>query len=113
MPNPLIRLVENNSECRVIRFCLCGDSTVDGETFRIPLSEFESLWLELGRVTRRGQDATHRIRRAVTQDALKDALGLTPGRYTGGRTSTRRLLSKPLPGRLTFLRLMASRWWIP
>lgn len=81
----LIRLVENNSECRVIRFCLCGDSTVDGETFRIPLSEFESLWLELGRVTRRGQDATHRIRRAVTQDALKDALGLTPGRYTGGR----------------------------
>lgn len=81
----LISTIEDNSSCQTVRFCLSGATMVDGDTFRIPLSEFESLWQELGRVTRRGQSATLRIKRAVTQDALKDALGLAAARYTGGR----------------------------
>ncbi len=83
--NAFVRLIEDNSACTTIRLCLSGDLMVDGDTFRIPLATFATLWGELTRVTNRGQSATRRVREAVTQDAVKDALGLPAGRYTGAR----------------------------
>lgn len=83
--NFLIHLIEDNTSCRAIRFCLSGVAESDGVTFRMPLAEFASLWQELTRVGNRGQSATRRIKHAVTQDAVMDVLGLPPASYKGGR----------------------------
>lgn len=96
--NRLVRMIEKHSRCRTIRLSLSGDLGVDGETFRIPLSEFDALWSELMRVISRSQGATSRVKTAVTQDALKDALGLPPGKYEGGRHAHSKFVEREAAG---------------
>lgn len=96
--NFFVELIEENSSCEAIRFGLSQGVDIQGDTFQISLEAFGALWQELTRVASRGQRATRRIKQAVTQDALKDALGLQPGRYSGGRHPHARLVEQAAAG---------------
>ncbi|MEV8253698.1 Shedu immune nuclease family protein [Rhodoglobus sp. NPDC076762] len=96
--DPLIRLIQEQTDCSAIRFVDAGEAEVDGATFEISFQQFDALRAGFQRIKNRGDLAIRRVRDHFVRQELLDALGLSPRQLTLGRLQTSQWMTRVAAG---------------
>lgn len=91
--DPILDLIESQTDCEAIDLSSSGKPTIDGGVFRISYGRFEELRSELARIKSRGDRAILRVKRAYAHNELASVLGIEPTQYSLGRHPTTRWMT--------------------
>ncbi|WP_405066904.1 DUF4263 domain-containing protein [Kribbella sp. NBC_01510] len=94
----VIDLIEAHTDCDTLEFTHSQSTTVSGRTFRFKIADFEAIRSELNRIGNRGGMAIHRVKDALTHNALAEVLDLDEKHYSEGRHPTTKWMTKIAAG---------------